>query len=204
MSETSEQTQVEEVKQTEESNIVRQAVQPEEPRQSERARTLTEKGREFHQEKVKGLSLRFDSIYELWKVLTKVAKKSVIKQDPSNILQEHIEGIQREESELNSVYDEYRKIDRPAHDMRLKLDRCASVTKIIIQNALSQIKQRRSLFGLTMALYLHLQPPVFYFLPLMVLKLIPIALVHPHPKFKKLLCTHTRVCTHTCCIEDYG
>ena len=49
MSETSEQTQVEEVKQTEESNIVRQAVQPEEPRQSERARTLTEKGREFHQ-----------------------------------------------------------------------------------------------------------------------------------------------------------
>ncbi|CAL8406455.1 unnamed protein product [Arctogadus glacialis] len=138
MSETSEKTQVEEVKQSEESNVVRQAVQPEEPRRSQRARLLTGKGREFHQEK--GLSLRFDSIYERWKVLTKVAKKSVIKQDPSNILQEHIEGIQREESELNSVFDEYRKIDSPAHGMRLKLDRCASVTKIVIQNALSQIK----------------------------------------------------------------
>ncbi|KAG1940147.1 hypothetical protein F2P79_016875 [Pimephales promelas] len=89
---------------------------------------------------MKGLSLRFDSIYERWKVLTKVTKKSVIKQDPSDILQEHIKGIQREESELNSVYDEFRKIDSPAHDMRRKLDRCASITRIVIQNAQSQIQ----------------------------------------------------------------
>ena len=53
MSETSEKTLVEvadqqvlEIKQTEESNIVQQAVQPEEPRRSERARTLTQKGRD--------------------------------------------------------------------------------------------------------------------------------------------------------------
>lgn len=120
--------------------IVQQAAQSAEPRRSKRDRTLTEKGKEFQKEKVKGLLLRFGSIYKCWKVLTKVAKKSVIKQDPSDILQEHIKVIQREESELNSVYNEYRQIDSPAHDMRRKLDRCASVTKIVIQNAQSQIQ----------------------------------------------------------------
>lgn len=135
MSQTSEREQV-----SGNATIVQQAVQPAEPRRSERDRTLTEKGREFQKEKVKGLILRFDSIYERWKVLTKVAKKSVIKQDPSDILQEHIKGIQREKSELNSVYDEYRKIDTPSHDMRRKLDRCASITRIVIQNAQSQMQ----------------------------------------------------------------
>ncbi|TWW62878.1 hypothetical protein D4764_04G0015250 [Takifugu flavidus] len=51
-----------------------QVVQFEEPRRSERDRTLTEKGKEFHKEKTKGLLLRFDSIYDRWKALSKVAK----------------------------------------------------------------------------------------------------------------------------------
>lgn len=135
MSQTSERKQ-----KSEKSTFVQQTVQPAKPRRSERDRTLTEKGREFQKEKVKGLLLRFDSIYERWKVLTKVAKKSIIKQDPSDILQEHIKGIQREELELNNVYDEYRKIDSPAHEMRRKLDRCASVTRTVMQNAQSQIQ----------------------------------------------------------------
>ncbi|XP_067369271.1 uncharacterized protein [Channa argus] len=112
----------------------------EEPRRSERARTLTEKGKEFQKEKLKVLLLHFDSIYERWNALTKVAKKSVIKQDPRDILQEHIVSIQRELSELNSIYDEYRKIDRPAHDMRRKMDNCTSITEIVVQNAQSQIQ----------------------------------------------------------------
>jgi len=136
MSQTSEKEQVAEKS----IIVVQQAVQPAGSRRSERDRKLTEKGKELQKEKMKGLSLRFDSIYERWKVLTKVTKKSVIKQDPSDILQEHIKGIQREESELNSVYDEFRKIDSPAHDMRRKLDRCASITRIVIQNAQSQIQ----------------------------------------------------------------
>ncbi len=68
MSQTSEREQVSG------TSIVQQAVQPARPRRSERDRTLTEKGREFQKEKVKGLLLRFGSIYERWKVLTKVAK----------------------------------------------------------------------------------------------------------------------------------
>lgn len=117
-----------------------QQVQSEEPRRSERARTLTEKGKEFQKEKTKGLIQRFDSIYDRWKALTKVAKKSVIKQDPSNILEEHISTIERELSELNIVYDEYRRIDSPDHEMRCKMDKCTSVTEIVVKNAQSQIQ----------------------------------------------------------------
>ena len=132
--------QVVETEQTDESSILQEAVQSEELRRSERARTLTEKGKEFQKEKTKELLLRFDSIYERWKALTKVAKKSVTKQDPSNILQEHISTIQRELSELNNVYEEHRRIDSPAHEMRRKLDKCISVTKIVVHNAQSQIQ----------------------------------------------------------------
>ncbi|XP_045069949.1 uncharacterized protein LOC123484001 [Coregonus clupeaformis] len=131
---------VEETEQTDESSVVQEAVQSEEPRRSGRARTLTEKGKEFQKEKTKELLIRFDSIYERWKVLTKVAKKSVTKQDPSNILHEHSSTIQRELSELNNVYEEYRRIDSPAHEMRRKLDKCISVTKIVVHNAQSQIQ----------------------------------------------------------------
>lgn len=94
----------------------------------------------MHKRKTKGLLLHFDSIYEHWKALAKVTKRSVIKQDPSNILQEHINTIQQELSELNSVYDAYRRIDSPAHDMHHKLDKCKSVTSISLKNTQTQIQ----------------------------------------------------------------
>lgn len=79
MSETNEETlgvitvigQVAETKQINES-VVQQAVQSEEPHRSERTRTLTERGREFQKEKLKGSILCFDGIYERWKARTKV------------------------------------------------------------------------------------------------------------------------------------
>lgn len=110
------------------------------PRRSERPRTLSEKGKEYHKDKLKGLQARFDSIYERWKALIKVTKKSVIKQDPNDILQEHINTVQRELSELNAVYDEYRPMDSPPHEMRRTLDKCASITEIVVTNTQSQIQ----------------------------------------------------------------
>ncbi|KAL3970370.1 KRAB domain-containing zinc finger protein [Sarotherodon galilaeus] len=100
-----------ELEQTDESNIGQNIAPPEEPRRSERARTLTEKG-----------------------------KESVLKRDPSDILQEHIISIQRELSELNIAYDDYRRIDQPAHDMRRKMDNCISITKTVVQNAQSEMQ----------------------------------------------------------------
>lgn len=95
--------------------------------------TDPEKGKELHKGKTEGLLLHFDSIFEHWKALAKVAKRSVIKLDPSNILQEHINTIQEELSEINSVYDAYRRIDSPAHDMHRKLDKVKSVTSIVLR-----------------------------------------------------------------------
>ncbi|XP_020556659.2 uncharacterized protein LOC110014220 [Oryzias latipes] len=117
--------------------------QHEEPRRSERARTLTERGKVFQRERLEGLMLRFDTIYERWKALTKLAKKSVMRQDPNDILQEHISSVEKELLTLNSVYDEYRCTDSPPHDMRHKLDKAVSVTKIVIKNAQSQTRGER-------------------------------------------------------------
>lgn len=68
-----------------------------------------------------------------------MAKKSVIQQDSSDMLQKHISNIQRELSELNQVYDDYRKIDSPPREIRRKMDNCMSITRHVIRNAQSQI-----------------------------------------------------------------
>lgn len=109
---------------TDESNIVQQEVQTEAPRRSKRARTLTEKGKELQKEKTQGLLFRFD-VHELWEALIKVTKKSVIKQDPSDILEEHISTVQKELSGLNTFYDDYGRIDSPLYEMCRKMDNCA-------------------------------------------------------------------------------
>lgn len=103
-----------------------------------------EKGKEFQKEETEGLLLSFDSIYDRWQAFTRVAKRSVIKQDPRNILEVHINTnintIQKDLSELNVVYDGYRSIDNPVNEMHRKLDNCLSVTRIVVQNAQSQIQ----------------------------------------------------------------
>lgn len=71
-------------------------------RKSERQRTFTDKGKELHMDKLKGLLRRFEGSYDRWKALTKVAKKAVIKQHPNDTLQEHISSIQRVLSELEN------------------------------------------------------------------------------------------------------
>ncbi|MEQ2189649.1 hypothetical protein GOODEAATRI_027405, partial [Goodea atripinnis] len=98
--------QAAEAEQLDETCVV-EAVQVEKHR-NERPRMLTEKGREFHKEKLQGLQRRFDSIYDRWKALIKVAKKSVIKGDSVDILEGHMDIAQREVAELNGLYDEYR------------------------------------------------------------------------------------------------
>lgn len=78
-------------------------------------------------DKLKSSLLRFNSVYECWKVLTKVAKRSVEQNHPSDILQEHVTRIEKELAELNDIYDAYRKVDVPTHDMRCKLDKSSSI-----------------------------------------------------------------------------
>lgn len=112
-------------------------------RRSERQRTLTDKGKELHIDKLKGLLRRFEGSYDRWKALTKVAKKAVNKQDPNDTLQEHISSIQKVLSELNVVYDDYRKLDGPPQEMRRKMDNCISITHQVVENAQAQIEGNR-------------------------------------------------------------
>ena len=86
-----------------------------------------------------------------------MTKKSVISQDPTDALQEHISSIQRELSEQNVVYDEYQKLDSPPHDMRRKLDNCIAITSQIVENAQTKMGGNdEELFGLMLPLYLQL------------------------------------------------
>lgn len=43
-------------------------------RRSQRTKTLTEKGKELQDEKIKGLQQRFNYIYEKWKIQVKSSK----------------------------------------------------------------------------------------------------------------------------------
>ncbi|XP_032425349.1 uncharacterized protein LOC116724101 isoform X1 [Xiphophorus hellerii] len=124
--------QAAEAEQVDETSLVQPG--QEELRRSERPRMLTGKGKEFHKEKLKELQRHFESTYDRWKALIKVAKKSVIKGDPVDILEGHMDIVQRELAALNDIYDQYRAIDGPPHDMRSKLDKCISVTKVVMQN----------------------------------------------------------------------
>lgn len=76
---------------------------------------LTEKGSTLQSEKLKTMLLCLEDIYDCWKVLAKVVKKSVKKKDPSDILQERVSWMQKEQAELNSLYEAYRAIDTPTN-----------------------------------------------------------------------------------------
>lgn len=65
---------------------------------------------------------------------------------PSDIIQGHIVRIEKELAELNQIYEAYRTMDTPAHDMRSKLDKSISVTSAIINNAKSRIQGDDELF----------------------------------------------------------
>ncbi|MEQ2158800.1 hypothetical protein GOODEAATRI_016054 [Goodea atripinnis] len=47
---------------------------------------------------------------------------------------------QKEVAELNALYDEYRVMDGPPHDMPSKLDKCTSVTMLVLQNIKLHVK----------------------------------------------------------------
>lgn len=117
-----------------------EAAQSEEPRRSDRARTLTEKGRALQSEKLKSMLLRFEDTYNCWKVLAKAVKKSVSKKDSSDILQERVSRMQKEQADLNSLYEAYRTIDIPPQAMRSKLDKSTAITQTVRQNAALQMQ----------------------------------------------------------------
>ena len=110
------------------------------PRQRVRSRMLTERGKTFQHEKLKELLYEFDSCYEFWKTQTRLTKRVVISQAPHSVIQGNIDSLENKVSQLNSIYDAYRKLDAPDNEMRRKMDKSNEVSKRVILNAQAQIQ----------------------------------------------------------------
>ncbi|KAL6459770.1 hypothetical protein MHYP_G00315290 [Metynnis hypsauchen] len=107
----------------------------EELRRSQRARKLTEKAQEQHDNKSKKLQDRFTITYDKWKVTAKQAKK-VIKGTPSiEVVQELMTKISCASADMKHSYEELRKCAPPGSEIRRRADTCDAVSKIILENA---------------------------------------------------------------------
>lgn len=113
-----------------------------EPRRGERVRSLTEKGKELQEEKIRGLKKRFQSVYERWKSCAETAKESQAQQFSNEMLQDLIEEITNASSEVRLVYEELRKNIIPDGDTRRRTDVCEAVTHRIVDSTLSRIQVR--------------------------------------------------------------
>ncbi|KAL6484157.1 hypothetical protein MHYP_G00062020 [Metynnis hypsauchen] len=104
-------------------------------RRSQRARKLTEKAQEQHDNKSKKLQDRFTITYDKWKVTAKQAKK-VIKGTPSiEVVQELMTKISCASADVKHSYEELRKCAPPGSEIRHRADTCDAVSKIILENA---------------------------------------------------------------------
>lgn len=85
------------------------------PGRSQRIKTLTEKGKEMQEGKMKALQQRLNYIYNKWKIHAKTA------------------DIQR-------VYGELRTVSTPSQETRHKVDLCVKISQFIVSKASSQLE----------------------------------------------------------------
>ena len=105
------------------------------PRRGERERTLTEKGKGFRSDKLNALLGKFDRVYQHWKVEAKDTKKGIINDATFDTLQDNVDGLEKYSKDLNEMYNEYRKLEVPANNLRRRIDKCNQVTENLVHNA---------------------------------------------------------------------
>lgn len=94
------------------------------PRRSERTRTLTEKGREFQEERLKGMQRRYRLTYEKWRYNVRLSKE-ILKYDATEEeLKELMENIKSTCTDVKNIYEELRCIQTPESDLRRRVDTC--------------------------------------------------------------------------------
>ncbi|CAI5661726.1 unnamed protein product [Oreochromis niloticus] len=103
-------------------------------RQSQRVRTLTEKGKELYGEHIKKAAHRFSVRYEKWKVVIKDAKGAIDGLCSKDLLQEHVTKVLSASKDVNAAYDDFRRIESPDSDTRRRMDTCEAITKTIIES----------------------------------------------------------------------
>lgn len=113
------------------------------PRRSQRARTLTEKGKEMQDERLRSLQQRFNYIYSKWKSHVRFSKKSLSQSavSPSEELLNYIIGdVTSLSADIQLVYEELRKISVPDQDTRRRVDQCVEVSTFVVKRASSQLE----------------------------------------------------------------
>lgn len=101
-------------------------------RRSQRVRTLTEKGQEFHKELVEKAACRFRGHYEKWKAAVKDAKGAIDDKYSEDLLQDHVSKVSNAFEGVNAAYVELRRIESPDNETRRRMDTCEAITKTII------------------------------------------------------------------------
>ena len=112
------------------------------PRRTQRDRTLTEKGREMQDEKIKLLQQRFNYIYDKWRTQIKSSKKTLSQSTeplPNDLLNDIICCVTDLSADVQHVYDELREVSTPEQDTRRKVDLCVGISKLIVSKAISQL-----------------------------------------------------------------
>lgn len=113
-----------------------------EPRRSQRVRTLTEKGKEMYEGKIKELQQRFNYIYGKWRIHVKAAKQTLSQStEPlsDDLLQDIIGDVEGLSADVQRSYDELRKVSPPDQDTRRKVDLCVGISKFIVSRATSRL-----------------------------------------------------------------
>lgn len=82
----------------------------ERPQRSERVWTLTEKGRELQEERLKHIQRRYKIIYEKWRCHARIGKDLLSDDASEDELSELIENIKCTCSDVQVIYEELRRV----------------------------------------------------------------------------------------------
>lgn len=110
-------------------------------RRGERARTLTEKGVGFQEERLKSVQRRYRIIYEKWRYHAKIGREILNDEASIEELNELIENMKGTCSDVKVIYEELRRLKTPETELRRKVDTCISLTDFIIRKAERQLKE---------------------------------------------------------------
>lgn len=111
-------------------------------RRSQRVKTLTEKGREMQDERIKGLQQRFNYNYEKWRTRAKASKLPLSQTEPLNkdILEDIIGDVRGLCADVTKVYEELRKLTPPDQESRRRVDLCVEISGFLVNKATSRLE----------------------------------------------------------------
>nr|XP_054604914.1 uncharacterized protein LOC107372912 [Nothobranchius furzeri] len=102
--------------------------QSENPRRSQRTRTLTEKGKSLEDAKLHGLTKDFQRFYKKWKYHINSFKR-MVKNEDIDLIPEAVSAIDAIMTDICNTYDDIRRIESPDVEIRRRCDVCCAVSE---------------------------------------------------------------------------